>query len=309
MKKRGEPQPPAVGRTLIVRRTVLGCLGLTSIAVSVVIGAAQAQSAHNEDKQWRFAVVSIRRNTSGGPQQFGEPTADGYHMGNMFLAAPIVAAYVPTTGGAAMYADDQIAGMPGWAYSDDEHYDISAKVDDADLGDWQNPAKQPVMMKSMLQAMLADRLKLSVHRSTKEGPVYSLVLGKNGRKFRETDPAEPHSGAYPFPGGGMVAMEVNGGEVVAHYFGITMGQLTATVLGSTGHPIRDNTGLSGKYDITIRKPAAATQPEAGPPGAGAATDSEATPFSLAEQLGLKLQLTRGTIETLVIDHVERPSEN
>ena len=67
--------------------------------------------------------------------------------------------------------------------------------------------------------MLADRLKLVVHRSTKEGPVYSLVVGKSGPKFKESNPAESHPGTDPFPGGGMLFMEKKDGEITTHFSG------------------------------------------------------------------------------------------
>jgi bla regulator protein BlaR1 len=294
------------------RKALLCAAGLASLAVPVVLGAAHVSQNESEDasavhKSLKFAVVSIRRNKTGGQQRFGEATPGGYRMENMFLAAPILTAYVPQTGGAALYADDQVVGLPAWLYSDNDHYDIFAKVDDADLADWQNPAKQPAMLRSMLQSMLAERLKLVVHRSTKEGPVYSLVVGKKGPKFRETNLSEPHPGAYPFPGGGMLSMEQKDGQITVNYFGITIGQLTASLLGQAGRPIQDGTGLTGKYDLTIQKPI----PAAVAPGAPLqeASDLEPSAFSIAEQLGLKLEPAKGRVETLVIDHVERPSEN
>ena len=97
--------------------------------------------------------------------------------------------------------------MPAWLTGDDDHYEVDAKVDEADLADWQNPAKQPVMQRSMLQSMLEDRFKLVVHRSTREAPVYLLVVGKNGRKFIVTNPGERHPSARPMPGGGTLFRE------------------------------------------------------------------------------------------------------
>ena len=104
-------------------------------------------------------------------------------MKNLFLGYLIRIAYVPQTGGAALYSVDQLIGMPAWLTGDDDRYDVDAKVDEADLADWQNPAKQPAMLRSTLQAMLEDCLTLVVHRSTREAPVDLLVVGK-GR----TDP-------------------------------------------------------------------------------------------------------------------------
>jgi bla regulator protein blaR1 len=295
------------------KRHVLVCLaGLGMLAAPVVFGAAaqvDKRDAGMPRNDLKFAVVSIRQNKTGGQQRFGEATPDGYRMENMFLAAPILTAYVPQTGGAALYADDQVVGLPDWLESDSDHYDIHAKVDEADLSDWKNPLKQPAMLRSMLRSMLADRLKLVVHRSTKEVPVYSLVVGKNGPRFTETDPTKPHPGAYPFPGGGMLSMEQKDGQITTHYFGITIGQLTASLLGQAGRPIQDMTGLSGKYDLNIQKVTPPAVAPSGQPTGGSAPDLEPSAFSIAEQLGLKLEPAKGTVETLVIDHVERPSEN
>lgn len=289
-------------------------LALASFPIPVLAQVTHSGPQSGEDtpksgKTWRFAVVSIRQNKSGGPRNFGAATPDGYQTRNTFLAATIITAYVPTTPGMSIYPDDQILGLPDWAYGDNNHYDIDAKVDDADLQDWQNAVKQPEMMREMLQAMLADRLKLVVHRSTKEGPVYSLVVAKNGPRFKETNPAEPHPNAYSFPGGGQVAMEVKSGEIAAHYFGITIGQLTTFLLGSAGRPIKDNSGLSGRYDMTIVKPTPLPLKEGEAQPSAPSQETEPSAVSIADQLGLKLQPARGTIETLVIDHIERPSEN
>ena len=204
-------------------------------------------------KQWKFAVVSIRKNNSGGPQHGGVATADGYQMKNLFLWYLIRMAYVPQTGGPAFYFVDQLIGMPAWLTSEDDRYDVDAKVDEADLEDWQNPAKQPAMLRSMLQAMLEDRLKLVVHRSTRDGPVDLLVVGKGGPKFKETNPGELHPGTRPMPGGGTLYREEEDNQMTVHYFGISIAQLAAFVLG-TGRPVEDKTGLAGRYDVTIQRP-------------------------------------------------------
>ncbi len=251
----------------------------------------------------RFEVVSIRRNKFGGPQIFGKVTPDGFEMRNMFLAAAIVTAYVPATGGAAHYSDGQVVGMENWLTGDDYRYDLDAKVDEPDLPDWQNPAKQPAMLRAMLQNMLADRLKLKVHRSTKEERTYSLVVAKGGPHFKESAPGESHPDAYPAPGGGMISVERKGGWVTTHWFGLSSGQIVS-MLSPEGRPAQDKTGLTGKYDITL------VQPES--PGAGTPQVQATPPLSpgeRADQLGLKLVPSQGQVETLIIDHVEQPSEN
>ena len=263
-------------------------------------------NANSATKQWKFAVVSIRENNSGGPQHAGVPTPDGYQMKNLFLGYLIRMAYVPQTGGAAFYSIDQLTGMPDWLTSVDDRYDVDAKVDEADLADWQNPAKQPAMLRSMLQAMLEDRLKLVVHRSTIEAPVDLLVVKKNGPKFKETNPDELHPGTRPMPGGGTLSREERDDQMTVHYFGISISQLANFVLGDAGRTIEDKTGLAGRYDVTIQRPA--LQPSA-QQGGISAPEVGSSAASIADQLGLKLEPAKRQVEILVIDHVERPSPN
>ncbi len=290
-----------------LRRLLLGTVGLMSLTVPVLFGVVHAAGIQNSQtaysKRLEFAVVSIRQNKAGGPQNAGVPTSDGYEMKNMFVAAPILSAYVPQTGGASAYSDKQVIGLPAWAFSDDDRYNISAKVDEADLDEWRNPDKQPEMLRAMLKAMLADRLKLVVHRGTKDGPVYSLIVGGGGPRFKQSNPVESHPGAHPFPGGGLLSVGREDGEIIVHFFGISIGQLAHSL--SADRTVQNNTGLTGKFDVTLRKPL----PSSTFPGGAPAPDLEVSPFSLAQQIGLKLVPAEGQVETLVIDHIERPSEN
>src|SRR5579863_3186549 len=169
-------------------------LGQTPVAATSQNSFEQPVASATAGKQWKFAVVSIRKNNSDGPTHIGVATADGYQMKNLFLGYLLLSAYGPQRG-AAFYSVGQIIGMPAWMESNDDRYDVDAKVDDADLADWQNPAKQPAMLRSMLQALLEDRLKLVVHRTFREAPVDLLLVGKNGPKFKQTNPGEPHPGS------------------------------------------------------------------------------------------------------------------
>lgn len=268
-------------------------LGLgTAIGQSAAAPAAVATA-----KPLAFEVVSIRLNKTGGAQKFG-PTPDGYRMTNLFIQMPIVTTYVPQVGGSAHYAPEQVAGLPDWVLND--RYDIDAKVSEADLADWKSPAKQPAMLRAMLQAMLEDRLKLVVHRGTKEVPVYSLVVGKSGPKFKETNPDETHPSGTAHPGGGVTIPEMRDGQMTAHSFGVSMPMLAWFLSEPAGRPVQDKTGLTGNYDFWFRTPASVDAP---------ASDPAPSVFSVVEELGLKLVPAKGQVETLVIDHIERPSVN
>lgn len=252
-------------------------------------------------RTFAFEVISIRQDFSRGVHDDFGPTPDGYHMTNKPLLLAIITAYVPQSSDAALFTNN-VTGLPDWAQSD--NYDIDAKVSEADLAEWQKPASQKVMLREMLQAMLADRFKLVVHREMKEVSVYSLVAAKNGPKFKETNPADPHPGGMRLPGGAVIVPKDAGHSI--HFYEASMATLASLLSSTAGRPIQDKTGLTGKYDFVLQKPDPADGPVAGPQEAA---DSGPTLFSVVEALGLKLEPTKGSVETLVIDHIERPSEN
>jgi len=264
--------------------------------------SAAAQGAPAPSKPMAFDVVSIRRNVStdlprNGPPPFG-PTPTGYRMTNSPLLLPILTAYVPQ-GGAAAFTPDRITGLPDWAMQ--ERWDIDARVADEDVVEWQKPASQAKMLPAMMQAMLVERCKLAVHRDMKESAVYELVVGKSGPKLKETNPDEEHPGGFKLPWGG-VLVPSNGGTQTL--YGASMASV-ASVLSLIGGPnlgrqIQDKTGLMGKYDITIKPPA---------PIPGEAYDPSAMLYSVVDELGLKLDTGKAQVETLVVDHMERPSAN
>ena len=262
-----------------------------------------ATAADSSGHTWRFEVVSIRQNKSDDAENYGlaqyGPTPDGWRMSNGSLALAILTAYVPRSGG-AIYTGKQIEGQPEWTLND--RYDIDARIAEADRAEWQNPESQKVMLRAMLQAMLAERCKLAVHRETKELPVYSLVLRKDGPKFKQTDPTAPHPGGLPVPGGGSLITEDDGHTM--HFYAVSMASLISLLSNWADRPVQDNTGLTGRYDFQLKRPALgspSTQPVEG--------DSRPSIPSALEELGLRLESTKGPVEIFVVDHVERPSEN
>jgi uncharacterized protein (TIGR03435 family) len=225
------------------------------------------------------------------------------------LLLPIITAYIPQTGAAA-FMGDQIKGLPDWVMRD--AYDIDAKVSEEDMAEWQKPASQKTMLPVMMQSLLEDRFKLAVHREIKDAPVYLLTVGKGGPKFKETDPTVEHPDGIKLPWGGVVVASANG----ATLYGTSMASL-ATLLSSfggqgAGRQIQDKTGLTGRYDITLKPPDMGPPPPPSPGDAGGAalaSDPTSMLFTLVEGLGLKLESGKQPVETLVIDHIERPSEN
>jgi uncharacterized protein (TIGR03435 family) len=279
--------------------------------------AGVAKPAPNA-KPLAFDIVSIRQNVSPqpnysqGPPPYG-PTGDGYRMANMPLFIPLLTAYVPSTGGTAFFTQDHIVGMPSWVM--EERYDIDAKVGEEEMAEWQRPGSQLAMLQAMLRTMLEERCKLAVHREVKEVAVYSMVVGKNGPKFKETDPTVEHPGGMKLPWGGVVVP----GNGTINMYGVSMASV-ATVLGSMGNlgrPVQDKTGLTGRYDLVMKEPQGGGMgggPGEGGGGGGIAGPAVEDPGSsmmsvFQDQLGLKLEPEKANVETLVIDHMERPSAN
>lgn len=273
-------------------------------------GAVARPAVGAEGKPLAFAVASVRRNVSGTGSCDPEHlylTADGFRMTNCPLIAALFMAYVPADGSALGFSiDGRVVGAPDWMKSD--RYDIDARIDQADMAAWQNPATQKEMLQEMMQSLLAERCKLAVHREMRDMPVYALVVGKKGPKFQQAKTVVPaailakHPNVGAIPGGGGMFAPGPGGSM--ELYGVPMKTLAVVLSNMAGRPVVDRTGLTGTYDIKLER----TQP--GPPAEDGTQDSVPSIFTMVqEQLGLRLEPARGSVETLVIDHVERPAEN
>jgi uncharacterized protein (TIGR03435 family) len=268
-----------------------------------------------DGKPLTFDVISIREDkperTAQGHVQNG-PTPDGYHLQDAPLLAVIQTAYLPLEGGS--FRPGRITNLPPWAFNS-IHYDIDARVSEAELPRWRDPALQPAMLRAMLQAMLADRFKFAVHRDTQVVPIYELALGKKGPKFKPTDSAtldeirQKHPDARRMSGGTDTIMATGPNPGQQMFFGVTMPELGRLLSNLAGRPVQDKTGLTGKYDVSYQLEQRPPQQE------GAAADVPPDFFNLQissivqDQLGLQLRSAKAPVESLVIDHVEQPSEN
>jgi uncharacterized protein (TIGR03435 family) len=280
-----------------------------AVFVGCLLAPASAISQAAPVKTPIFDVVSIRRNVAGtgscGPQQM-QPTPVGFHMTNCPLILALVAAYAPKDGPDLGFAlNDRLIGMPDWLTS--ERYDIDARIAEADLDQWHKPEVQKEMLRTMLQSLLSDRCKLAVHREMKDKSVYELIVGKSGPKLKlaESTDAEAirvkHPGAVAIPGStGMFAPGPTPGSVAL--FGGSMDTLALLLSQPAGRPVVNKTGLTGRYDVELEmgRPSPAAQGE---------SDTESI-FSIVQyRLGLKLESQKNEVEVLVIDHMERPSQN
>ena len=139
-----------------------------------------------------------------------------------------------------------------------DSYDIDARIADADQAEWQKPESQKVMLQAMLQAMFAERCKLTVHREVKEVAVNSLVVAKGGPKFKETDPTVEHPGGMKLPWGGVLVPTQTKDGMSMSMYGTSMASLASLLstmgggMGGGGRTIVDNTGLKGRYDVVFK---------------------------------------------------------
>jgi uncharacterized protein (TIGR03435 family) len=256
-----------------------------------------------------FEVASVRRNRSKEDSST-RVTPNRLVFRDMMAYFFIEFAYGEDLGelGFRNLRDKQLVGAPDWIW--EEEYDIEAKVDDTmaekfgkDCGKafFHGSCSYRQAMLQMLQGLLADRFKLQVRRTTTQGSIYALVVDKGGPKMM---PAAKGAGANsgqepprrpPCPGG-----------LVCEEGDISMNQMADWLsrLSDVGRPVIDKTGLKGAYSVRIEF--SRVQLDSANPG-GVVGASIFT--ALKEQLGLKLEPTKGQIDGLVIEHIQRPSEN
>jgi uncharacterized protein (TIGR03435 family) len=159
---------------------------------------------------------------------------------------------------------------------------------------------------AMLRALLADRFKLTFHREQKEMSVYALAVAKGGSKVKattvspDTSPEGPPALAFTVMAGFL--------HLPARY--ASMDEFASLLQrGALERPVVDRTGLEGRFDFDLEFAIDETL-FGGALGRGPDDTTKPSLFvALQEQLGLKLEATRGPVSALVIDHAERPSEN
>jgi uncharacterized protein (TIGR03435 family) len=180
--------------------------------------------------------------------------------------------------------DFQIIGGPSWAGTD--RYDIVART----VG---NP--RPDELRPMLRALLADRFKLKVQQTTRDLPIYALVMARaDARPGPKLRPAEGPCATGGGPGCGAL---VGAGTLRSR--GLTMARLAGELTGQVGRPVRDQTGMAGAFELELEW--ASDFADAG--------DRASLFTALQEQLGLKLESRVGPVDVVVIESIERPIDN
>jgi uncharacterized protein (TIGR03435 family) len=274
-------------------RTKLLSLALASTALATPAAIAQS-STTPQAKPILFETISIRpvKSDRVNGDNF---TADGYSMRGI-TAWSLITFYEE-------HPSDRTDGVPDWAQH--EQYDIKAKVADADVAAW---GKLDFNHKKLaMYALLEDRFKVKVHREKRDFPGYALLIAKGGSKLKEATPGDLYPKGYkaamrdgPFLGAEMTGRGVATGQAAS------MADIANILQAFAPGPVVDKTGLTGKYDFTLKcaPPApASSESEVSDP-------AECSIFTaLQEQLGLKLEKSTVHIDYIVVDHIERPTEN
>ncbi len=195
--------------------------------------------------------------------------------------------------------EPRILGGPKWLNS--ERFDIAAKLDAATLEQWNHLDRQQHSLagRAMFQQLLADRFHLRYHWETRTLPIYALVVAKNGPHLHPSTQTDYDT-------------DTNDGQIAAK--GITLVQfaqtLTQELSSELGRVITDQTSLPGRFDITLNwtpNTGESQHPAGSDPAAPDAGPSIFT--AIEDQLGLKLNPTKGPVQVLIIDQLDLPAED
>ena len=248
-------------------------------------------------------VATVKVNTSGSGESFTRRLPGGTFLASNMLLRDLIAF-------AHGLQPFQIEGAPGWIGS--VRFDVTMKAE-ANVGP---VAIGPTQIGLQLaRAVLAERFAFQAHRETRERPVFALVRarqdGSLGPRLRRsaTDCAalasEAGKSGAPWPprsadGRILCGLQTQGDTVIAG--GYPMSEFQRFLTGQTQRVVIDRTGLAGAWDfeLTFAPPdvTVAVSPDLNAPSLFTA---------LQEQLGLRLDATRGPAEVLVVDRIERPT--
>jgi uncharacterized protein (TIGR03435 family) len=306
-----------LGLPLTQKRFVLAAvlIGLAGHAHVGVPGASSIRAhAPASAGAVTFEAASVKPNKSGSPEGNATVTPGRYTVTNLSLQVLIRFAYErsPRSRGLEPF---EISGGPAWLATD--RFDVSATA---------GREFSLTEVRSMLRALLSERFKLKTHYETRQGPVYRMVttkrntLGPQLRRaaadcaaatadpLRGTTPGQPEPCGYfgPSP-----TVPLGSGKAYQAFRGLTMEDLALRLYPYLSRRVIDSTGLTGHFDGEFEFTAEIVMPPP-PPGLPNPYDGRVLPsvFSvLPQQLGLRLESSRGPVEMLIVDHAEHPTDD
>jgi uncharacterized protein (TIGR03435 family) len=222
-----------------------------------------------------FAVSTIRPNKTVSDSSRVRLNPEGMvEATNVTLLRMIIGAYDVT--------EAQVVDAPAWVRQD--RWDLTAKTEAAQTN------LQPDQAQRMLQKLLENRFKLKVRREMREMPVYRLVVDRAGNKMKESTEQGLDSASTRNSATG-IRLEAKRARM------LRFAQLLSR---HADRAVVDRTGLTGAYDFTL---------EWAPDLAGAEATGPSLFTAVREQLGLRLEAVRDSVEVLAIERVEQPDEN
>ena len=307
------------------RRLLLAVLGIAVIAGPTVFGLVCAPQIRAQAAQSTggplpsFEVASIRPGDPHGEWNLNAGQGGRLDATNITAKTLILIAYE--------IDETRLGDLPSWAQS--RRFTIQA-VGPPDMP--QLPNRQMAHLNhQMLQSLLATRFSLRIHRATRLLPVYELVVAKGGPKLKVMNKADFVAAGLPYASDtSMIHWMPSKPQEHMTALGAAIPQLALALTRDLGRTVVDKTGLTGRYDFELTwmtSPGELGSLAGGPGfggGAGADGNGQSTEgvstsaadssgpsifTAIRDQLGLKLESTKGPVETIVIDHIERPSEN
>jgi uncharacterized protein (TIGR03435 family) len=264
---------------------------LQTFLIGIVVTAATAFAQPAAGLEYvsqppTFDVALVRPMSYGDDAHshiYNSPRTSEFRAFNVTLRALLEVAYgIPET---------QMLSGPAWAATG--KFDLEAKSDAEFNGQLAALSVEQGMevKRQMLQALLADRFKLRADAQKREMPIFALVIAKGGPKLITTNVSEAALS------GGRGRISIKGGDDA-------LAILAFELSWRLGRPVIDQTGLKGRYELTLN-----WTEEVEPSPASNASGGPSLFTAIQEQLGLKLEASKGSVPILVIDHAEKPSEN
>lgn len=281
------------------RSLMLIVFGIVAFAIPIALGVLHplpvyGQVLYHDGALPSFEVVSVKLRPDGPPPTPAPQSGSTVHL---FFTTKMLIMYAYNL---PDFSEAQIAKGPGWT---DDTYDVEGKFSDSDYTVIQkmSAAERQEQIQLRLQSVLRERFHLEAHLEKREQTIYALEVAKGGPKLSAAKHQAPdrfgitHSGMdYELKATGT---DLNG---------------LASLLGREpevgGRSIVNRTGLSGNYDLTLHW----TRMASSAPDAGAAVGEGNAPSyftAIQEQLGLRLVPAKGQVDSIVIDHIEKPSMN
>jgi uncharacterized protein (TIGR03435 family) len=232
-------------------------------------------------------------------------TPEGLNGSAATVSMLLVSAY-------GLRSEDQVSGGPDWVRSN--RFDVQAKVGAADIAEMDklSPAEKTARRQPMLQTLLAERFKLKTHSATRQVPVYELVVAKGGSKLKD---AAIDSNEHLQMGKDGKTLTgylrfLKDTSIAQGYSMTSLAGLLSQPFAGLGRPVLDKTELTSTYDFTLNWSVYSAGVRVTNGAASSSPSDDATSiFEALREIGLRLQPSTGPVESVVIDHVERPTED